>query len=74
MTLAEQIQKNAMQLPPDKQAEVLDFIAFLQQREGVSQPVKRGSLKNHAAFGSWKHRKIDAVRYQQTLRAGWEQP
>jgi len=36
MTLIEQIQHQARQLPPDKQREALDFITFLQQR--VSQP------------------------------------
>ena len=71
MTLLEQIEKEIGVLPPEKQAEVLDFITFLQQRAGISPPAKRHSLKNHTAFGSWKHRKIDAVKYQQTLRAEW---
>jgi hypothetical protein len=71
MTLDEQIRLQAKKLPPEKQAEVMDFIAFLQQQVGVSQPVKRTSLKKHAAFGSWKHRKIDAVKYQRSLRAEW---
>ena len=44
MTLAEQIQKQVTILPPEKQIEVLDFIAFLQQRVGFSQPAKRLSL------------------------------
>ncbi|MDL1911617.1 DUF2281 domain-containing protein [Chloroflexi bacterium CFX6] len=71
MTLLEQIEKQLSLLPPDKQEEVMDFIAFLQQKSGVLPPVKRASLKKHAAFGSWKHRKIDAVKYQQYLRAEW---
>ena len=71
MTLLEQIEKQLSALPPEKQGEVLDFIAFLQQRVNASQPVKRSSLKKHAAFGSWKNRKIDAVKYQQSLRAEW---
>ena len=71
MTLLEQIEKQLRVLPPEKQEEVLDFIAFLQQRAGVSQAEKRSSLKKHAAFGSWKHRKIDAIQYQQNLRAEW---
>jgi hypothetical protein len=37
MTLIEQIQNQARQLPPDKQKEALDFIAFLQQR--ITRPV-----------------------------------
>ncbi len=32
MTLAEQIQKYVDQLPPEKQREVLDFVAFLQKQ------------------------------------------
>lgn len=31
-SLAEQIQKHLLQLPPEKQSEALDFILFLQQR------------------------------------------
>ena len=71
MTLLEQIEKQLSILPPEKQSEALDFIIFLAQRSGVSQPAKRRSLKKHAAFGSWKHRKIDAIKYQQHLRAEW---
>ena len=71
MTLLEQIEKQLSVLPPEKQSEVLDFIAFLQQRTNALPPVKRRSLKKHVAFGSWKNRKIDAVRFQQNLRAEW---
>lgn len=71
MTLLEQIEKQLSALPPEKQSEVLDFIAFLQQRVSASQHVKRSSLKKHAAFGSWKNRKIDAIKYQQNTRAEW---
>ncbi len=71
MTLLEQIEKQLSALPPEKQSEVLDFIAFLQQRANASQHVKRRSLKKHTAFRSWKNRKIDAVKYQQNIRAEW---
>lgn len=71
MTLLEQIEKEIRVLPPEKQAEVLDFIAFLQQRAGISASATHRSLKKHPAFGSWKHRNIDAVKYQQNLRAEW---
>lgn len=70
MTLLEQIEKQLSKLPPEKQSEVLDFINFLQGRVGLSQPAKR-SLKKHPAFGAWKHRRIDAVQYQQSLRSEW---
>ena len=71
MTLLEQIEKQLSVLPPEKQGEVLDFIAFLQQRANSLPPVQRRSLKKHRAFGSWKDRKIDAIKYQQNLRAEW---
>ncbi len=71
MTLLEQIEKQLNALPPEKQIEVLDFIAFLQKRVNASQPVRHRSLRKHAAFGSWKNRNIDAVKYQQNLRAEW---
>ncbi len=43
MTLIEQIQNRARQLPPEKQREALDFITFLQQRAPlpVSSPAVR---------------------------------
>ncbi|MDQ3004321.1 MAG: DUF2281 domain-containing protein [Chloroflexota bacterium] len=71
MTLLEQIEKQLNALPPEKQSEVLDFISFLQQRLSASKPAGKRSLKKHAAFGSWKNRKIDAVKYQQSLRTEW---
>jgi mRNA-degrading endonuclease RelE of RelBE toxin-antitoxin system len=71
MTLAEEIRKQLDALPPEKQSEVLDFIEFLKQRSGLSQSVRKRSLKKHAAFGSWKHRRINAIQYQQNLRAEW---
>ncbi|HVM73248.1 MAG TPA: DUF2281 domain-containing protein [Anaerolineales bacterium] len=46
MTLIEQIQNQARQLPPEKQKEALDFIAFLQQR--ISTPAaSREERKEH---------------------------
>jgi len=72
MTLLEQIEKTLNILPPDKQKESLDFIEFLYQQADVSKPAKPRSLKNHAAFGSWKHRKVNAVKYQHDLRSEWE--
>jgi len=71
MTLLEQIEKQLSNLPLEKQTEVLDFIAFLQQQANASQLVKRHPLRKHAAFGSWKNRKIDAIKYQQNLRSEW---
>ena len=72
MNLMDQIQDQISQLPPEKQGEVLDFIAFLQQRSSTHQPVKNLSLKDHPAFGSWRGRKINALKFQQNLRSEWD--
>jgi Protein of unknown function (DUF2281) len=74
MTLLEQIQQQLRNLPPEKQREVLDFVTFLQQYAAVvGQPGESRSLREHPAFGSWGERKIDALAYQQTLRAEWDE-
>jgi hypothetical protein len=74
MTILEQIHRRLTQLPPEKQQEVLDFAIFLQQYTTSSPPLaaKTRSLRNHAAFGSWKKRNINPLSYEQTLRAEWD--
>ncbi|HEY3289620.1 MAG TPA: DUF2281 domain-containing protein [Anaerolineae bacterium] len=72
MTLAEQIQKELNMLPPEKQSEVLDFIAFLQQQVRQPRNAPLRSLRQHPAFGAWKSRPIDAIQYQQELRTEWD--
>jgi len=72
MTLLDEITKQLSALPPEKQIEVLNFIVSLQGRMDVPQRAKPDSLKGHVAFGSWKQRKVDAVKYQQDLRDEWE--
>jgi hypothetical protein len=73
MTLLEEITKQSSALPPEQQTEVLNFIATLQQqRVDVPQCTKPDSLRGHSAFGSWKKRKVDAVKYQQDLRDEWD--
>ncbi len=70
MTLLEQIENQLRQLPPEKQSEVLDFVSFLQQRlRAAPQSAKQRSLRKHPAFGSWRGRKVDALKYQQNLRS-----
>jgi hypothetical protein len=74
MTLLEQIQKQLKQLPPEKQSEVLDFVNFLQQRASTTPTrTRQRSLQHHPAFGAWQARHIDALQYEQTLRAEWDQ-
>ena len=71
MSLLEEIEKQLNDLPPEKQDEVLDFIAFLRQRTVTSPKAEQRSLKKHPAFGAWQNRRIDAIAYQQDLRAEW---
>ena len=72
MDLIEQIQDQLRQLPPEKQSEVMDFIAFLQQRTAPQSSKRQGALRDHPAFGSWKQRKINALQYQENIRAEWD--
>ena len=70
MTLLEQIEQQLKQLPPEKQSEVLDFAAFLRQR--LTAGPKPRSLRQHPAFGAWRGRNIDALEFQENLRAEWD--
>jgi hypothetical protein len=72
MTLLEQIEQELKQLPPEKQNEVLDFITLLHKRAVSGRPAQSRSLRQHPAFGSWRGRNIDALEYQQKLRAEWD--
>lgn len=71
MALMEQITRQLMILPPEKQREVLGFILFLQHRIKSPSQAKPRSLKTHPAFGTWQQRHLDAVAYQQAVRAEW---
>ncbi|GIK43221.1 MAG: hypothetical protein BroJett011_70540 [Chloroflexota bacterium] len=72
MTILEQIQQQLEHLPPEKQSEVLDFAAFLRQQLADTPPSGERSLRRHPAFGSWHEHNIDALSYQESLRAEWE--
>jgi len=71
MTIIEKIEAELRQLPPDKQSEVLDFAAFLRQQHAAPQAAGQ-SLRDHPAFGVWRNRGIDALAYQERLRAEWD--
>ena len=74
MTLLEQIQYQLRQLPPEKQGEVLDFVTFLQQKQKSTElRPKPLTLRDHPAFGSWRGRNIDALKYQEKLRSEWDE-
>jgi hypothetical protein len=72
MTLLEQIQQQVNLLPPEKQSEVLDFVTFLRGRR--ASPPRPRTLHQHPAFGAWRGRNIDALQYEQALRAEWDEP
>lgn len=74
MTILEQIQQQLEHLPPEKQSEVLDFVAFLRERLADTPPGETRSLRHHPAFGSWRERNIDALSYQESLRTEWDAP
>jgi hypothetical protein len=75
MTVTETINQHLATLPPERQAEVLDFVLFLRRRQ--SRPANKAkaqperSLRSHPAFGSWRGRNIDALAYEQALRSEW---
>jgi hypothetical protein len=71
MTLLEQIQKEILLLPPEKQGEALDFILFLQKRT-ITIPQKKNPLHQHPAYGSWRGKNINALKYQQNIRSEWD--
>jgi hypothetical protein len=71
VTLFEEIQKQVQKLPPDKQKEVLDFARDLERRKGAKANGQKKPLRQHPAFGSWGGRNVDALKYQETLRAEW---
>ena len=62
MTLLEQIQQNLINLPPEKQGEVLDFVTFLQARyekeQASAAPTRQKTLKKSlnelAKLGTFK--------------------
>lgn len=72
MTLLEQIEQEIKRLSLEKQTEALDFIVFLQQRGATKPQTKPRSLRDHPVFGSWRGRNIDSLKYQQDLRAEWD--
>jgi hypothetical protein len=71
MTLLEHIQKELQLLPPEKQSEALDFILSLQKQNSIKKPRTKVSIRQHPAYGSWRGRNIDAIKYQQDIRSEW---
>ncbi|NBD35794.1 MAG: DUF2281 domain-containing protein [Chloroflexi bacterium] len=73
MVIVEQIQQRLLELPAVEQREVLDFVIFLQQRRSSESAMhETRSLSQHPAFGAWRAREIDALAYEQALRAEWD--
>ena len=65
---------------PDQLIESLDQVSGTEQRsraalirEAIAEFLrKRSGSSAEAAFGLWKDRKTDGLRYQNGLRAEWE--
>ena len=76
MTLLEQIQHQLRTLPPEKQSEVLDFIAFLQGRARISDAAvsdKESGKRIKASFQQLAKMKAfsditDPVKWQRETR------
>ncbi len=62
----EQIEKQLNTLPPEKQCEALDFIAFLQQHVTVSQSTRPRSLKNMLLLVRGKVEKLTRLNISRT--------
>ena len=76
MTLLEQIQQQLRALPPEKQSEVLDFIAFLKMRLSVSAAAasdKERGKRIKASFQQLEKMKTfseiaDPLKWQREIR------
>ena len=73
MTISEVLQQQVRELPPAQQREVLDLAEFLRQRLTHQEADRLRPLRRHPAFGAWRKRRIDALQYEQALRAEWEE-
>jgi hypothetical protein len=68
----------------DLPAEQLEALDALRRREGISRAeairrlvasyVGRPRLGAETAFGLWRHRRVDAVKYEMRLRREWDRP
>jgi hypothetical protein len=69
---------------PDEQIRALDAYSKkygVSRAEAVRRAVakflpkrrqRKVDFRNHPAFGSWKDRDVDSVKYQRNLRAEWD--
>lgn len=48
-----------------------EMLSLISPQQTSSHSPKK-SLRQYAAFGSWKDRNIDSIDYQRQLRAEWE--
>lgn len=76
MALIEEINKKVSKLPPDKQATILDFISFIEQRQQILAKTKpiaertrrmKKTLKNLAKMRVFADI-TDPVEWQKTIR------
>lgn len=76
MNIAEQIQQNIVELPQDKQAEVLDFVLFLRQKRASGaeeedrerkKRIMKEALENLASMKTFADIE-DPVEWQREIR------
>ena len=77
MTVIETINRHLVTLPPERQAEALDFILFLKQRQ--SRPANRAkaqpvafTAQSPSVWHPGAIRGVDALAYEQAFRAEWD--
>ncbi len=58
MNLAQIIQQHIANFPPEQQAEVLDFVLFLEKKLSISveEPIVLCHLRDEPAIGIWQER------------------
>ena len=74
ISISEAVYNNAISSMemPEISAFVEEALKKKMQEAASGQPSKK-SLKDHPAFGMWKGRNIDSIKYQQDIRAEWDE-
>lgn len=76
----ERVFQAAQQLSPTEQLELIQAISQALRRTVAKSEMETNltaqesgrSLRQHPAFGVWRDRQIDALEYEQALRAEWD--
>jgi hypothetical protein len=77
----ERVFQAAQQLSPAEQLELIQVISQALRRTVAKSEMETNrtaqedglrTLRQHPAFGAWRERQIDALEYEQALRAEWD--